>query len=100
MEAAVVKAERTYVEASSDGALMVELDTQGEVLRVQIEPDIMAAWSAMVLADRIVRLHRLALMRARATALMTMNAQDAKLSVTRAWPAMAEVDGFRRTIDF
>jgi DNA-binding protein YbaB len=99
MEAAVVKAERTYIEASADGALMVELDAQCEVVRVQIEPEVMAAWSAQVLADRIIRLHRVALMRARAKSLLAMN-EKAKLPPSRAWPSTAEVDEFLRTIDF
>jgi DNA-binding protein YbaB len=100
MEAAVVKAEPTYLESSANGALMVELDAQGEVLRVQIEPDVMASWSATVLADRITRLHRLALMRSRAARLVVMNEQRAKLAPTRAWPSRAEVDEFRRSINF
>ena len=45
---------------------MVELDWQGQGLRVQLEPEVTRSWTADVLADRIMRLHRLALMRARA----------------------------------
>lgn len=100
MEAAGVKAEPTFIEASANGALMVELDAHGEVLRLQIEPEVMTSWSATVLADRITRLHRLALMRARAARLVAMNEQRAKLAPTRAWPSQAEVDEFRRSINF
>jgi DNA-binding protein YbaB len=100
MEAAAVKAEPTFVEASANGELMIELNAQCEVVRVQIEPEAMTSWSAQVLADRIVRLHHLALMRARAKSLLVMNEHDAKLPSSRAWPSTAEVAEFRRTIDF
>jgi|SRR5271166_544881 DNA-binding protein YbaB len=110
METVGVKAEPTFIEASATGALMVELDAQGEVLRVQIEPEVMASWSATVLADRITRLHRLALMRARAAGLSAMNERlstqvrgqvgDARLAPSRAWPAQREADEYRGTIDF
>jgi DNA-binding protein YbaB len=101
MGAAVVKVGPTFIETSANSELMIELNAHGEVLRVQIEPEIWATWSAEVLADRIVRLHRAALMRARAKSLLAMNEQDAaNLAPGRAWPAQREAEEFRRTIDF
>ena len=37
----------TVVEWSSDGALMVELDWQGEGLRVQLEPEVTRSWTSL-----------------------------------------------------
>jgi hypothetical protein len=64
---------RTYVEASRDGALMLELDRRGNVLRVQLEPEVNATWTAELLSERILRLYTLALMRARSDELGRMN---------------------------
>ena len=36
----------TVVEWSADGALMVELDWQGQGLRVQLEPEVTRSWTA------------------------------------------------------
>lgn len=37
---------RTYVEYSRDGALTVELDWNEAVVRVQVEPEVNATWTA------------------------------------------------------
>jgi hypothetical protein len=92
---------RTVVEWSADGALMIEVDWSGENVRVQLEPQATRLWTADVLADRIMRLHRLALMRARAEARMNIiNQSGAPLPTTPAWPSLTDVDEYRRTIDF
>ena len=91
----------TVVEWSRDGALMIEVDWLGGNVRVQLEPEVMRSWTADVLADRIVRLHRLALMRARAEQRMRIiNESGAPLPVTSCWPSLADVDDYRRTLDF
>ena len=48
---------RTYVEASRDGAVMLELDRWGDVLRVQLEPAVNATWTADMLSERLLRLY-------------------------------------------
>ncbi|ASL12240.1 hypothetical protein AWC17_26885 [Mycobacterium nebraskense] len=91
----------TVAEWSADGALMVELDWQGQGLRVQLEPEVMRSWTADMLADRIVRLHRLALMRARAEQRMRIiEDSGAALPTTPGWPSLTDVEEYRRTIDF
>lgn len=91
----------TVAEWSADGALMVELDWQGQRLRVQLEPEVMRSWTADMLADRIVRLHRLALMRARAEQRMRIiEDSGAALPTTPGWPSLTDVEEYRRTIDF
>ncbi len=91
----------TVVEWSADGALMVELDWQGQGLRVQLEPGVTRSWTADLLADRIMRLHRLALMRARAEQRMRIiDETGAALPTTPGWPSLTDVDEYRRTIDF
>lgn len=65
--------ERTYVETSRTGALLVELDGTGGVVRVQLEPEVNATWSADTLSERLMHLHRLALMRARFAQRQRMN---------------------------
>ncbi|WP_459953415.1 hypothetical protein [Mycobacterium avium] len=91
----------TVAEWSADGALMVELDWQGQGLRVQLEPEVMRSWTADVLADRIMRLHRLALMRARAEQRMRIiEDTGAALPTTPGWPSLTDVEEYRRTIDF
>lgn len=90
-------AEPLIVECSADGSLLVETDFSGEQVRVQLEPEA-TTWPAEVLADRIVRLHRLALMRARADKRLT---QQLGVPPSRGWPSHADVDEYRRTaIDF
>ncbi|WP_459953984.1 hypothetical protein [Mycobacterium avium] len=80
---------------------MVELDWQGQGLRVQLEPEVMRSWTADVLADRIMRLHRLALMRARAEQRMRIiEDTGAALPTTPGWPSLTDVEEYRRTIDF
>ncbi|KAA1242639.1 hypothetical protein F0Q45_26170 [Mycobacterium simiae] len=89
------------VECSADGALMIAVDWSGERVRVQLEPAATRSWTADTLADRIVRLHRLALMRARAEKRIQVNEQSgAQLPTSPGWPSRAEVDEYRRTIDF
>lgn len=91
----------TVAEWSADGALMVELDWQGQGLRVQLEPEVTRSWTADMLADRVMRLHRLALMRARAEQRMRMIEETGVPWVTTpGWPSMTNVDEYRRTIDF
>lgn len=85
------------IECSGDGALLVETDYSGERVRVQLEPDALT-WSTAVLADRIVRLHRAALMRARADRRLAEN--NLGIPPSRGWPSHAEVEEFRRRIDF
>ena len=91
----------TVAEWSADGALMVELDWQGQGLRIQLEPEVTRSWTAEMLADRIMRLHRLALMRARAEERMRIIETDGTaLPTTPGWPSLTDVDEYRRTIDF
>ncbi len=91
----------TVAEWSADGALMVELDWQGQGLRIQLEPKVTRSWTADMLADRIMRLHRLALMRARAEERMRIIETDGTpLPTTPGWPSLTDVDEYRRTIDF
>jgi len=91
----------TVAEWSADGALMVELDWQGQGLRIQLEPEVTRSWTAEMLADRIMRLHRLALMRARAEERMRIIETDGTaLPTTPGWPSLTDVDEYRRSIDF
>jgi hypothetical protein len=91
----------TVVEWSADGALMIETDWSGEGVRVQLEPQVTRSWTADVLADRIRRLHRLALMRARAEErTRIIEESGAPLPTTPGWPSQTDVDEYRRTIDF
>lgn len=86
----------TYVESSRDGAVMVEVDGDGLVRRVQIEPEVNATWSAAVLAERIYHLYTLAVMRARCDHLQAMNAAGADLPPSEAWPGREQVEAYRR----
>jgi hypothetical protein len=89
------------MECSADGLLMVEVDYNGGEVRVQLEPEILRSWSAELLADRIMRLHRLALMRARADKrVRDMAESGVVLPTTPGWPAPSDVDDYRRSIDF
>ena len=90
----------TVVEWSGDGALMIEVDWSGERVRVQLEPEATRSWTADALADRIVRLHRLALMRARAEQRARLNERGFAIETTAGFPSQADVDEYRRTIDF
>ena len=72
----------------------------GERVRVQLEPEATRSWTADVLADRIVRLHRLALMRARAEQRARLNERGFPIETTAGFPSQADVDEYRRTIDF
>lgn len=96
--AAVVEAKPTFVESSADGAVTIELDADGALLRCQIEPVVTSAsWTADVLADRVMRLHRLALMRARCAQRIAMNGL---VEPSGAYPIQSEVDEYRRSLDF
>lgn len=89
------------MECSADGALLVEVDYTGGEVRVQLEPDVLRSLSADLLADRIIRLHRLALMRARAEKrVRDMSESGVVLPTTPGWPAPSDVDEYRRTINF
>ncbi|KQH75400.1 hypothetical protein AO501_23165 [Mycobacterium gordonae] len=89
------------VEWSRDGALMVKMsDESGLDVQVQLEPAA-TSWPAEVLADRIARLHRLALMQLRAQARVRSGEESgAQWSVTAGYPSVAEVQEYRQTIDF
>src|ERR1700757_1929776 len=92
---------RTYVEASRDGAVMLELDRWGDVLRVQLEPQVNASWTADLLGERLLRLYTLALMRSRWDELARMNARGADIARGEVFPTEAEVAQYRAThIDF
>ena len=68
---------------------------------VQLEPEVTRSWTADLLAARIMRLHRLALMRARAEQRMRIiDETGAALPTTPGWPSLTDVDEYRRTIDF
>jgi hypothetical protein len=93
--------DRTYVESSSDGALMLELDRHGNLLRCQLEPVVNAGWSAEMLSERILRLYTLALMRARCDELARMNERGADMPPGEVYPSEAQVAAYRsRYIDF
>lgn len=89
------------VEWSRDGALMIKMaDASGLDVQVQLEPAA-TAWPAEVLADRITRLHRLALMQLRAHArVASCEESGAQWSETSGFPSLAEVQEYRQTIDF
>lgn len=102
MQPEITTTEQTYVEYSRDGALMVELDSNETVVRVQIEPEVNASWTAELLAERVRHLHTVALMRVRCDSLAAMNERGANIAPgTGAYPMAAEVDEYRRRyIDF
>jgi hypothetical protein len=92
---------RTYLESSRDGAVMLELDKDGHTLRVQLEPEVNATWTADLLAERLVRLHTLALMRARCDQLAQMNERGANMPPDDVYPSEAELAAYRATyLDF
>ncbi|WP_273735413.1 hypothetical protein [Mycolicibacterium septicum] len=92
---------RTYIETSRSGALMVELDATGAVVRVQIEPEVNASWTAEVLGERLVHLHTAALMRARCDERQRMNDRGADLPPGAVYPSEADVAAYRSChIDF
>ena len=93
--------DRTYVESSRDGAVMLELDKDGATLRVQLEPVVNATWTAEMLSARLLRLHTLALMRARCEQLARMNERGANMPPGDVYPGEAQVVSYRdRYIDF
>jgi len=93
--------DRTYVESSRDGALMVELDRNGVAVRVQLEPEVNATWTAQILSERVLRLYTLALMRVNRDLLTRMNDRGADQTPNDVLPTEAEVDAYRdRYIDF
>lgn len=93
--------DRTYVESSRDGAVMLELDMEGVALRVQLEPEVNATWTADTLSERLLRLHTLALMRARCDQLARMNERGANMPPDDVYPSEAEVAAYRaRYVDF
>jgi hypothetical protein len=105
--AVVVDVDGQYVsgpvvmESSADGLLVLEVDYNGGEVRVQLEPEILRSWSADLLAERIMRLHRLALMRARAEKrVRDMAESGVVLPTTPGWPSPSDVEAYRRTIDF
>lgn len=88
------------VEWSADGVVMVEVD-RSESVRVVIEPEALRSWPMEVLADRIMRLHRLALMGVRADdRVATMQKYGAEIPTSRGYPSHADIEEYRRTIDF
>jgi hypothetical protein len=93
--------DRTYLESSRDGAVMLELDKDGNVLRVQLEPEVNAGWTAEVLSERLLRLYTVALMRARCDQLARMNERGANMAPDEVYPSEAQVAAYRdRYIDF
>jgi hypothetical protein len=91
------RARTVVMECSADSVLAIEVDYSGSQVRIQLEPDVLRSWSAELLAERITRLHRLALMRARAE----MCAQlEGEWPATVGWPSLSDVERYRRTIDF
>lgn len=98
---AVIDEQDAVVEWSRDGALMVKVaDVAGLDVHVQLEPAV-ASWPAEVLADRIARLHRLALMQLRAQARVRSREESgAQWPATAGFPSLAAVHEYRQTIDF
>lgn len=93
--------ERTYVETSRTGLLLVELDGTGGVVRVQLEPEVNATWSAETLSERLMHLHRLALMRARFAQRERMNELGADMPPDDTYPSEAEIAAYRaKYLDF
>ena len=93
--------ERTYVETSRTGALLVELDASGGVVRVQLEPEVNAAWSADTLTERLLHLHRAALMRARFAQRQRMNQLGADMPPHDAYPGESDIQAYRaQYLDF
>ncbi|MBV9089130.1 MAG: hypothetical protein JO044_04370 [Mycobacteriaceae bacterium] len=93
-------AAQTYIEASRDAALVVEVDPWGAVIRVQLEREVTRSWDAGTLGERIVRLYRLAALRGRCDERERMNEDGADLAPSAAYPSRGEIDEYRRTIDF
>lgn len=95
-----IVSEPLVIECSREGAVLVEVGCSGEQVRVQLEPEALA-WPMEVLGDRIVRLYRVAMMRARADHWLSENYGLMGIPRSNAWPTHAEVDEFRRSaIDF
>lgn len=95
-------AERTYRESARDALLVLELDAQGYLVSggLQIEPEVMA-WTAEQLAERIMRLYKLALMRCRCDERRAMNERGADYPPDPVWPSQSDIDVWRaRYIDF
>ena len=101
MQSEADTAERTYVETSRTGLLLVELDGTGGVVRVQLEPEVNATWSAETLSARLMHLHRLALMRARFAQRERMNELGADMPPDDTYPSEAEIAAYRaKYLDF
>jgi DNA-binding protein YbaB len=101
MQSEAETAERTYVETSRSGLLVVELDGTGGVVRVQLEPEVNATWSAETLSERLMHLHRLALMRARLAQRQRMNELGADMPPDDTYPSEAEIAAYRaKYVDF
>ena len=79
----------TYIETSRSAELLVELDSNGEVVRVQLEPEVNATWSSETLSERLLHLHRLALMRARHAQRLRMNELGADMAPSDVYPGEA-----------
>ena len=94
------KPPQSYIEASRDAALVVEVDRWGSVIRIQLEPEVTRSWDAATLADHIVRLYRLAALRGRCDQRERINEAGADLAPTLAYPSRYEIEEYRRTIDF
>ena len=93
--------ERTYVETSRTGLLLVELDGTGGVVRVQLEPEVNATWSAESLSERLMHLHRLALMRACFAQRERMNELGADMPPDDTYLSEAEIAAYRaKYLDF
>lgn len=91
----------TYIETSSSAELLVELDSNGEVVRVQLEPEVNATWSSETLSERLLHLHRLALMRARHAQRLRMNELGADMAPSDIYPGEADIAAYRaQYLDF
>jgi hypothetical protein len=86
---------KTFMESSSDGLLTIELDAAGGLVRCQVEPEAMTSWTADELADRVIRLHRLVLMKVRCAQRMAGLAE-----LSPGFPTRQDVAEYRRSIDF
>lgn len=92
---------QTFVESSRNGALMVELDESGFVVRCQIEPEVNRTWTSELLAQRVIHLYQLALMRARFEQLRRINERGGDVTPGEVYPTVAEINEYRRLhLDF
>ena len=91
----------TFIEASRDGALTVELDSDGNLIRCELAPEVNATWTADRLGGRIVALYGAALMRVRLDQLRRINEAGADVTPGGIYPTPEEIAAYRAEfIDF